>query len=324
MEAAGSPSSRVGHSSARSALGWIAVGISALLACFWAFWGINENFHEGWYDPSLLRNLLLMLVQYLSPMLIVLLLSLLALRWPRLAFAAFAACALAVGWFLHRSPAAVAMIVLPLLLLSALYHFGRPQPRRWAWRLLVGLPLITLVACGVDPAWRATHRFDDGNYGMRTVVGNGVTLVWAPEGPGWPPAGASWYDAERTCASLAEDAQSLSSQQLRVWRLPTTDEAVRSLVFHGNNAGGAWDPALRQARYRVDPEKDSPLWKVHSPVIYWWTAAHAGTPLADYVTYNGFVQTVSKRLRTGDLSFRCVRAPTASTPESLAPAVPTP
>ena len=30
-------------------LGWIAVGLSIIITCFWAFWGIIENFHEDWY-----------------------------------------------------------------------------------------------------------------------------------------------------------------------------------------------------------------------------------------------------------------------------------
>ncbi|MDR3714065.1 MAG: hypothetical protein P4L51_14695, partial [Puia sp.] len=46
-------------------LGWIAVSISTALACFWALWGINENFHEGWYFDSVWRNVGLMMVQYL-------------------------------------------------------------------------------------------------------------------------------------------------------------------------------------------------------------------------------------------------------------------
>ena len=50
--------------------GWIAVGISIVITCFWAFWGIIENFHEGWYYESWLSNVGLMFLQYLSPMLI--------------------------------------------------------------------------------------------------------------------------------------------------------------------------------------------------------------------------------------------------------------
>ena len=49
----------------RQFLGWTGVGLSTLAACAWAFWGIIENFHEGWYYPSLWGNLGLMLSQYL-------------------------------------------------------------------------------------------------------------------------------------------------------------------------------------------------------------------------------------------------------------------
>jgi len=37
------------HLGKRQIAGWIAVGLSAAITCFWAFWGIIENFHEGWY-----------------------------------------------------------------------------------------------------------------------------------------------------------------------------------------------------------------------------------------------------------------------------------
>lgn len=50
--------------------GWTAVAGSTGFGCFWAFWGVIENFHEGWYGDSALWNLGLMLVQYLSPMLL--------------------------------------------------------------------------------------------------------------------------------------------------------------------------------------------------------------------------------------------------------------
>jgi hypothetical protein len=52
-------------------VGWSAVSISTLVAGFWGFWGSIENFHEGWFSPGLWKNLALMFVQYLSPMIIV-------------------------------------------------------------------------------------------------------------------------------------------------------------------------------------------------------------------------------------------------------------
>jgi hypothetical protein len=293
----------------RQIVGWAAVSISAVAACFWAFWGINENFHEGWFYPSVWQNIGLMLAQYLSPMLVVMLISVLVLRWPRLALPLPAALALTVAWLFRGHGAAISLIAIPLVVMGVLYHFGRPQPRRWAWRCLIWLPLITVVACGIYPAWMAAHRLDDGNYGMRRVEGNGVTLIWSPEGPGWPTRGVSWYEAVRSCAYLTADGHSLAGLPQNVWRLPTVDEAVRSLVFRGKNAGGVWDPLLHRAQYRTTPDKDSPLWKVHSQVIYWWTGTEIDGNRAYYISNNGYVISVPKKIAPGYLAFRCVCEP---------------
>jgi hypothetical protein len=293
----------------RQIVGWTAVSVSTLVACFWAFWGSNENFHEGWFSLSIWQNIGLMFAQYLSPMLAVMLISILALCWPRLALPMSGIFALGLAWFFRGGRASVLLFVIPLVALGLLYHFGRPQPRGWAWRCLIGLPLATAVICGAYPGWLAIHRLDDGNYGMRRVEGNGISLIWAPDGPGWPPRGVSWQEAKRSCAYLTADGRSLADLPQNFWRLPTVDEAVRSLVFRGSNAGGTWDPVFHRARYRMTPDKDSPLWKVHSPVIYWWTGTEIDSDRAYYITDNGYVQLVPKRIAPGYLAFRCVCEP---------------
>src|SRR6516165_9135048 len=83
----------------RVVVGWLAVALNLLVCCFWAFWGAIENFHEGWWSPSLWDNLVLMVVQYLSPMLAAVLLGLLGLRWPRLGALAYL---LMGGYFTRR------------------------------------------------------------------------------------------------------------------------------------------------------------------------------------------------------------------------------
>jgi hypothetical protein len=293
----------------RQIAGWLAVSISVAVACFWAFWGSIENFHEGWYNPSLWQNLGLMFVQYLSPMLAVMLLSGIVICWPRIALPLLVTFAIAAALFFRHARAATELIVIPLVALGVLYHFGRPEPRRWALRCLIVLPLITAVVCGAHPGWRAIHRLDDGNYGMRLIEGNGVTLVWAPEGPGWPSRGASWQKAKRNCVYLTADGRSLADQPQNAWRLPTVDEAVRSMVFRGRNAGGTWDPVLHQARYRMSPDKDSPLWKVHSQVIYWWTDTEADRGKAYRIAYNGTVFPLAYRGWGDYWTYRCVREP---------------
>ena len=293
----------------RQVVGWIAVSISVLVACFWAFWGSIENFHEGWYYSNLWRNIGLMMVQYLSPMLLFMLISVTALRWRILALPILGGIALAIALLPRHTRATVDWIVIPLVALGLLYAFGNAQPRRWAMRCILGLPLITAAVCGAYPGWRAIHRLDDGNYGTRLIQGNGVTLVWAPEGPGWPSRHASWQDAKHTCEYLAADGLSLAEKPQGVWRLPSADEAVRSMVFRGRNAGGTWDPVLHRAHYRIRPDKDSPLWKVHSPVIYWWTDTEVDGGKAYRIAYNGAVWPFAYLGWGNYWAYRCVRTP---------------
>jgi len=290
-------------------VGWMAISVSTIAACFWAFWGSNENFHEGWFAYSIWQNIGLMIAQYLSPMLSVIVLSAIAFHWPRLAFPVFGISALAAVYFFRHSPAGIVLFVIPLVVLGIAYHYGSPFPRRWAWRCLIILPLATAAICGAYPGWLAIHRLDDGNYGIRRIEGNGVSLIWAPEGPGWPGRGQSWQEARRSCAHLNANGRSSAESAQNIWRLPTVDEAVRSLVFRGHNAGGVWDPARNRAHYRTVPDKDSPLWRVHSQVIYWWTSNEKDESHAYYITYNGYIQLAAKGTKANYLAFRCVWEP---------------
>jgi hypothetical protein len=186
------------------------------------------------------------------------------------------------------------------------YWFGRPKPRRLALTLAVGLPLLTLILAGIEPVLRVSQRIDDGNLQARLVRGNGVELVWAPDGPGWPRAGGDWQTAQQTCQHLGEDDLTLASTPQHVWRLPTVDEAVRSMARHGRNSGGVWDAETAKATYKTRPDKESPLWNTHSQVIYWWTATEIGEKRAYIIVYDGKVWPRSKSFGPAYLGFRCV------------------
>jgi hypothetical protein len=292
----------------RLVLGWLAVALSTFITCFWALWGIIENFHEGWYYESLLKNLALMLVQYLVVMLAFLGVTLVALYRPRLGACLFVATAVYAGWrFGWMRPSVRTVILPPLLALAVLYWFGRPQPRRLALAVVVGLPVLTLLVCGAEPAWRVPRRFDDGDRGARRVEGNGVKLIWAPAGPGWPDDGVTWDEAKRRCRHLTADGTALADTPQNLWRLPTVAEAVASLCRHGENCGGTWDPATARASYRVMPDKETPLWNPHSQVIYWWTATEVDAKEAYMVVYNGQVYPRQKSSRHSYFAFRAVK-----------------
>jgi len=292
----------------RRVLGWVALGLSITITCFWAFWGIIENFHEGWYSQSWLANVGLMLVQYLGPMLVFMALTLISISWPRLGGGLHAVLILlAAGFFDVFNNTVMLLILLPLAGLGALYWFGRPQPRRAARWLAIGLPLLTLMAAGIEPVLRVSQRLDDGILAARLVAGNGVFLIWAPAGPGWPHQGGDWYQAGQACQYLAEDGLSLAATRQNIWRLPNAEEAVRSMMRHGRNSGGTWDVVSEKASYQTTPDKESPLWQVHSQVIYWWTASEIDADRAYIIAYDGQVWPRSKDLGPDYLGYRCVK-----------------
>lgn len=300
--------------------GWSAIGLSTLVACLWAFWGIIENFHEGFWSPQLSQRLWMTLA-YLCPMLIAMALALLALRLPRLGAAAMFLFGAWFSWFIFAPrwghlDLGIVLSWLPVTLLVVglgfLWWWGRPRPLRLACIIAAGLPLLTALVCGIEPAWRVCHRVDDGVTQERLVQGNGVALVWAPEGPGWvrdSQHSANWDQAREICSRLSPDGLRLEAAPVGIWRLPTVDEAVRSLTRGGRNAGGVWDAAAQRATYSITPDKESPLWRVYAETIYWWTGTEAGPGKAYRLVYNGQVFATLKRYRLGSVGFRAVREP---------------
>ena len=295
-------------------LGWCAVSISTLLATYWAFWGIIETFHEGWWQPSIWLRLGQMLGMYLLFTNLFVSAGLIGIRWPPIGGALHIAAGLWALWFFRNaSPMLVfPFMVGPLVATGVAYWLGRPQPRRLAAAILCGLPLVTLVIFGIEPAWRVFRRLDDGDRGARHLSGNGVDLIWAPQGPGWPTAGVSWDEATRRCQHLTPDGLALADEPQNVWRLPTVEEAVLSMHRGGRNCGGRWDADSRQALYQTTPDKESPLWDVHSQVVYWWTATELNDREALIIVYDGKAWPRPKRFRPGYLGFRAVKEPTAS------------
>jgi len=307
-------------------LGWIAVGISTLISSLWAFWGVFESFHEGWYFKSLSQNLKLTL-GYIALMLVLVTLSVIALRWPRTGGSLYQLLGVGFGvWILMTRKALTPKVVLgwlpallPVLVLGILFWVGRPAPVSLAYTISVLLPLLVAVGFAIEPVTRIAGRIDDGNRGVRIVQGNGVKLVWAPEGPGWPHPdphdriwltqwrGPTWEQAQRVCRYLTADGTAVANTPQDVWRLPTVEEVVRSMTRHGANCGGFWNPVSAQASYTTKPDKESPLWDPYSPVIYWWTASQPNSAQAYGIDFNGRIYNRYKQSNLGSQGFRAVR-----------------
>ena len=134
-----------------------------------------------------------------------------------------------------------------------------------------------------------------------------MDLTWAPDGPGWPREGGDWYKAQQACQLLDEAGSTLTSEPQYIWRLPTVEEAVRSMSLHGQNSGGVWNAETAEATYQTTPDKESPLWNINSQVIYWWTATEINEERAYIIVYDGKVWPRAKNFGPAYLGFRCVR-----------------
>ena len=348
--------------------GYVAAGLMILITTVWTYWGMAEMYHEGWWGAWYNR------LPYLVPGAVCLALTLVALTWPRLggvlivliggAFTLFFLDVQVVDGRLtfERSLGGI-MVSGPLVLLGGLFLVEgilkrrREAPSRPAapwWRrnlrylLALGPPLAVVVGVSAYMLPIVLTRLDDGDRSARLIEGHGVTLVWAPEGPGWnwrqpwggypswddvalygvPPVGLEdkpgygrtahgWVHADaedmaRTnlCRYLSADGRTLLAQPQDVWRMPTTDELVRSLVRHGENAGCVWDGAIRQqATCDVLPDKESPLWATDRAPVYYWSAGEYNAQEGYFVSYNGFVNATHKSGGNPRHSYRCVREP---------------
>ncbi|KGE70851.1 hypothetical protein DC28_15390 [Spirochaeta lutea] len=291
--------------------GWIGVAITILFSSLWAYWGAFENFHEGWYSTSLGENLFMFVFQYLLFTILFVVLAVVSLQWKRIGLALHVLIGGFCIWFFSGANFSVLglLIIIPFAGLGILYFWGDPRPKRWAYRLIILIPLLIIGAISVPQGIKVSQRVDDRNLGTRIIQGNGVTLAWAPRGPGWPDRGVSWEEAREICRHLSADGLSVMESPQNIWRLPTVDEAVRSMSIHGQNAGGEWRQDQGEAVYRKAPDKESPLWDVHSKVIYYWTAQTSPqSDLSAYiVVYHGGVFEKRKTNQQGYLSFRAVK-----------------
>lgn len=349
--------------------GYIATALVILATSLWTLWSVGEMYYEAWgtsYPGPL---------PYLMPAAGLLALAFIVLTWPRLGGwviivigvvfttwwwrLAAARGWLSWRWILGTAPVSSLLIVTGALFLLEGRHRLRLRPEgtvssagrlrrnvRYLWA--VGLPLLIVMALSIYWLPVVLTRADDGDRGARLIEGSGVTLVWAPEGPGWnwrqasggypswnqialygvDPVGfegkpsyderdASAGDMEVAglCRYLSDDGLTQMSEPQDIWRMPTANEIVRSLVRHGQNAGCVWDGKSGGARCRVTPDKETPLWAPDQTPIYYWSADEYDEHQAWYVPYTGGhplggpISSQPKSWGNPRHGYRCVREP---------------
>ncbi|MFC1961118.1 hypothetical protein ACFLYO_10450 [Chloroflexota bacterium] len=113
------------------------------------------------------------------------------------------------------------------------------------------------------------------------------------------------------CRYLSADGFSLLDEQQNIWRLPTANEVVRSLIWRGENAGCTWD-GISPKSTCASPftHKDTPLWDLDRSAVYYWVADEYNRQEAYYVSCTGYVNHQPKNWGNSRHGFRCVRYPT--------------
>jgi hypothetical protein len=347
--------------------GWMANIILIIITSFWCYWSVGEMYHEGWWGPFYIRLI------YLIPGTAFLLLTLIGIKWPRIGgwliivfgglFTIFFMDIHVVdGRLTFDRDLTGSMISAPLVFLGVLLlveaHYQKrrmaqgwiPHPkwqRRNLWYLLAVVPpLLILIGMSIYSLPIVLTRMDDGGRSVRRIEGNGVSLIWAPEGPGWnwkqdyggypswnmialyglPPVGMGdkpGYGSQsgvfasveemakyNLCLYLSQDGLTLESEPQNIWRMPTVDEYVRSFARHGVNAGCIWDGEVHaQVKCETLPDKETPLWAPDLSPIYYWAAEEYNESQAYFVSYNGWVNTAYKAGGNPRHSYRCVRDP---------------
>jgi hypothetical protein len=347
--------------------GYIATALMILVTLLWTFWSVGEMYYEGWWGPWYNKFI------YLIPGTVCLALTLLALKWPRVGGwviiiigGAFTAWWLGprlregmdVGQLLALFPVSGILVIIGLLFLFEGRHRrlrrneGWAPPERWLVRnsryvLAVGGPLLILLGWSVYWLPVVLARQDDGIRAERLIRGNEVTLIWAPEGPGWnwkqsyggypswnhiarytvPPVGISRkpgyenvdatladMDSTGLCRYLSQNGSQLMTEPQDIWRMPTADEIMRSLTRRGENAGCADSGAigvglLGRAECATTPDKETPLWAPDSAPIYYWAVDELDENRAYFVSYNGAFNSQPKSWGNPRHSHRCVREP---------------
>lgn len=285
-------------------IGWITtLGIS-LIIVFWTYWGINEAFHEGWYSTSLLQNLFLTFIQYLSLPIIFLALFFVSLNYKKIGSGLFILFGIFAVFFFNSNAGRI-LIFVPMLLFALGFYFGEFKNKKIIMKSIILIFLLIILILGVPQLIRVENRFNDNNFGERLIVGSNVELNWAPQGIGFPLDGTNWATAKDNCARLNNEGNGLENSEINLWRLPTREEIVRSMTRKNENVGGYIDES-GNPKYETRPDKETPLWNPHSEVIYYWTN-ESNQEKAFLVSYNGRILERNKNFGANYQGYRCVR-----------------
>jgi hypothetical protein len=186
--------------------GYIAIGMLILSTTLWTFWSVGEMYYEGWWGKWTNR------LPYLVPACVCWIFTFISLTWPRLGGWIIIIVGggftiwrwlrqaqlglLTLKWAFGFFPISGLLILIGLLFLfDGHYRHKRnliesTPSKHWAHRNLRYIiaytpPLITTIAVTALFVPFLCSRYNDGNRDARLIQGKGISLIWAPAGPGW-------------------------------------------------------------------------------------------------------------------------------------------
>jgi hypothetical protein len=214
---------------------------------------------------------------------------------------------------------ALGVTVLFVSLLASRYDDGN----RGAWH--TNGNWINLIWAPAGPGWsegigssqEAGELLPGANLSWNAIAFYGVYPVGFGEKIKTQGRNATEADMQATglCRYLSGDGSTLMAESQNIWRMPTTDEIVRSLVRSGEIAGCVWDGQSGSAECQVQPNKDAPLWNPDASTIYYYSGEEYAQDSAWVVPYTGgglYGGVIGAQSKNGGNSrhgFRCVREP---------------
>jgi hypothetical protein len=172
-----------------------------VVTLLWAYWGVGEAFHEGWYPPYT------QIIFYFIPLLVLMGITALCIYLPLAG-----GILIIMGGLLYLILTIVragqqyvsllpsfwmvsAIIIIPGFLFISDYILKRRSGYKEHKKTLsknrlklvatIVLSLILIIGVGTPLLIRNLGRLPLDNYDEVTIEGNGVTLILAGEGPGW-------------------------------------------------------------------------------------------------------------------------------------------
>lgn len=170
--------------------------------------------------------------------------------------------------------------------------FDKSHPIKFSGKNYVGLSWNEIALFGKDPV-----GFEGKRYGL-LFDGSEESIYYASQED---------FNSYNMFRYINYEGDKLTEQRHHYWRLPTIEEYIKILMRRGENAGGTFDRSSGEFSYKINPDKEGPIWAPKGEVIYYWTSTEVGKTRAFDITFSGEPREIIKTTAQDYRGFRAVR-----------------